>query len=100
MFRHIGIIPTPRGEKLRRVNSLALCPQLVQFTQCLQRAIPMIRELPKLLRRLLTDWLQLTIGHTLQGMMAVYNQADYEAERIECAETVERVILEIIGASA
>jgi integrase len=34
-----------------------------------------------------------TIGHTLQGMMAVYNQADYEAERIECAETVERAIL-------
>lgn len=37
-----------------------------------------------------------TIGHTLQGMMAVYNQADYEAERIECAATVERVILKTL----
>jgi integrase len=37
-----------------------------------------------------------TIGHTLQGMMKTYNQADYEAERIECAEAVEKAIMSMV----
>jgi integrase len=37
------------------------------------------------------------LNHRMQGMMAVYNHAEYEAERIECAKVVERKILEIIG---
>jgi integrase len=35
------------------------------------------------------------LGHTLQGVMAVYNRAEYEAERIAATETLERVLLEV-----
>lgn len=36
------------------------------------------------------------LNHTLQGVMADYNHAEYEAERIRCAETVEGVILKML----
>ena len=36
------------------------------------------------------------VGHTLQGVMAVYNRAEYEAERIDAMETLERVVLEVV----
>ncbi len=36
------------------------------------------------------------LNHRMQGVMAIYNHAEYEAERIECAHIVERVILEIV----
>jgi len=36
------------------------------------------------------------LSHILPGMMAVYNHAEYEKQRIECAETIERVIKDII----
>lgn len=32
------------------------------------------------------------LNHKLEGMLAVYNHAEYEAERIECAKTVEKYI--------
>jgi integrase len=37
------------------------------------------------------------LGHTLQGVMAVYNRAEYEAERVEATETLERVLLEVVS---
>jgi len=39
------------------------------------------------------------LNHSLQGVMATYNHAEYEADRIECAEVVENVILEVIHES-
>ncbi len=36
------------------------------------------------------------LNHKMEGMMAVYNHAEYEQERIEAAKTVEKAILEII----
>jgi len=36
------------------------------------------------------------LNHRMQGVMATYNHADYEAERIECAKTVEIVINDIL----
>lgn len=40
------------------------------------------------------------LGHTLQGVMAVYNRAEYEEQRIAAAETLERVVLEVVNADA
>ncbi|MCU7835334.1 MAG: integrase family protein [gamma proteobacterium symbiont of Taylorina sp.] len=37
------------------------------------------------------------VNHKLEGMLAVYNQNDYTDERIECAKTVEKIILEVIS---
>jgi len=37
------------------------------------------------------------LGHTLQGVMAVYNKAEYEAERIGAMQTLERVVLEVVN---
>lgn len=37
------------------------------------------------------------IGHQLQGMLRVYNRAEYEKERIEAAKILERVVLEIVA---
>lgn len=37
------------------------------------------------------------LNHKLEGMMAVYNHAEYEAERIECAIKVENSIINIIN---
>lgn len=37
------------------------------------------------------------LNHTLEGVMAVYNRAEYESERIEAAKVLEKVILEIIN---
>ncbi|MET0014369.1 MAG: integrase family protein [Sedimenticola sp.] len=39
------------------------------------------------------------LNHKLQGVMSVYNQAEYEKERIEAAKTVEKAILDIIADS-
>lgn len=36
------------------------------------------------------------LNHKMQGVMSVYNHAEYEAERIECAKAVEAGILKII----
>lgn len=36
------------------------------------------------------------IGHSLQGLMAVYNHAEYEKERIEAAVILERTVLDIL----
>lgn len=36
------------------------------------------------------------INHTLQGMMGIYNRADYESERIAAAQTLERVLLAVV----
>lgn len=38
-----------------------------------------------------------TLNHRMQGVMATYNHAEYEAERIKCAREVEKKILGIIG---
>jgi integrase len=38
------------------------------------------------------------LNHRMLGVMATYNHAEYEADRIQCAKVVERKILEIIGA--
>ena len=35
------------------------------------------------------------LNHKMQGVMAIYNRAEYEAERIECAEIVDAAIREI-----
>ena len=35
------------------------------------------------------------LNHTLEGVMAVYNRAEYEQDRIEAAKTLERVMLEV-----
>jgi len=36
------------------------------------------------------------LNHTMEGVMAVYNRAEYEQERIEAAETLERVMTEVV----
>ena len=36
-----------------------------------------------------------TVNHSLQGMLAVYNQHEYTAERIDAFKEMERLILEI-----
>lgn len=36
------------------------------------------------------------LNHTLEGVMAVYNRAEYEKERVVAAKTLERVMLGII----
>jgi len=36
------------------------------------------------------------LNHRMQGVMASYNHAKYEAERIECANIVEKFILDIV----
>jgi hypothetical protein len=33
----------------------------------------------------------------MQGVMAIYNHATYEAERIDCAEVVEKSVLKILA---
>jgi len=33
----------------------------------------------------------------MQGVMNVYNHAEYEEERMECARVVESTILQIVG---
>lgn len=38
------------------------------------------------------------LNHTLQGVMGTYNRAEYEAERIAAAETLERVLLAVVHA--
>jgi len=38
------------------------------------------------------------LNHQLQGVMSVYNHAEYEKERIEAAKVVEKAILGIISA--
>lgn len=38
-----------------------------------------------------------TINHRMQGVMATYNYAEYEEDRIKCAKTVEAVINQITG---
>jgi len=37
------------------------------------------------------------LNHRMSGMLAVYNHAEYEAERIEAAKAIEKKILEIIN---
>ena len=37
-----------------------------------------------------------TLNHRLQGIMATYNHAEYEDERIECAKIVDTVIQDIV----
>ncbi|MEJ1379337.1 MAG: integrase family protein [Candidatus Sedimenticola sp. (ex Thyasira tokunagai)] len=37
-----------------------------------------------------------TLNHKMQGVMSVYNRAEYEKERIECAKAVESAILKIL----
>ena len=37
------------------------------------------------------------LNHKMEGVMAVYNYAEYEPERIECAKVVERVICKKIN---
>jgi integrase len=37
------------------------------------------------------------LNHTLEGVMQVYNRAEYEQERIEAAKVLERILLEIAG---
>jgi integrase len=37
------------------------------------------------------------LNHKMPGVMAIYNHATYEAERIECARVVESTILQIVG---
>ncbi|MEJ1298269.1 MAG: integrase family protein [Candidatus Sedimenticola sp. (ex Thyasira tokunagai)] len=37
------------------------------------------------------------LNHKLQGVMGIYNQAEYENERIEAAIVLEKAILEIVG---
>jgi integrase len=36
------------------------------------------------------------LNHRMQGVMAVYNRAEYESERIECAKIVDTVIQDIV----
>jgi len=36
------------------------------------------------------------LNHRMQGVMATYNHAEYEADRIECAKVVEAAILKVI----
>lgn len=36
------------------------------------------------------------VNHKMEGMMAVYNHAEYMQERIDCAKVVEQIIKEII----
>ncbi|MCG7990597.1 MAG: integrase family protein [Candidatus Thiodiazotropha lotti] len=37
------------------------------------------------------------LNHRMQGVMSVYNHAEYEEERIECAKVVEAAIQKILG---
>ena len=37
------------------------------------------------------------LNHTLQGVMATYNRAEYEAERVNAAQELERVLLKVIA---
>jgi integrase len=37
------------------------------------------------------------LNHTMQGVMAVYNRAEYEAERIEAARTLEVALLRVVA---
>jgi len=37
------------------------------------------------------------LNHTLEGVMAVYNHAEYESERIDAANKLERVILAVVA---
>jgi integrase len=37
------------------------------------------------------------LNHTLEGVMAVYNHAEYEVDRIDAAKKLERVILEVVA---
>ena len=37
------------------------------------------------------------LNHTLEGVMAVYNRAEYAEERIEAAKVLEKVVLECAG---
>lgn len=37
------------------------------------------------------------LNHKMQGVMSIYNHAEYESERIECAEVVEQVILGVLA---
>jgi len=38
-----------------------------------------------------------SLNHKIQGVMGIYNQAEYEAERIQCAKVVESAILKMIN---
>lgn len=40
------------------------------------------------------------LNHKMQGVMAIYNHAEYETERIDCAEIVDAAIREITGEAA
>jgi len=37
------------------------------------------------------------LNHRMQGVMATYNHAEFEAERIECAKVVETALLKVIN---
>jgi len=37
------------------------------------------------------------LNHTLEGVMRVYNRAEYEKERIEAARVLERALLAVVG---
>jgi len=37
------------------------------------------------------------LNHTLQGVMATYNRAEYEAERVAAAQELERAILRVVA---
>jgi len=39
------------------------------------------------------------INHKLEGVMAVYNRAEYEKERVDAAKKMEKVILDLISGS-
>jgi hypothetical protein len=41
--------------------------------------------------------LERVLNHTLEGVMAVYNHAEYEVDRIDAAKKLERVILEVVA---
>lgn len=37
------------------------------------------------------------LNHVMEGVMAVYNHAEYEVERIDAAKRVEKIVLEIVN---
>jgi integrase len=37
------------------------------------------------------------LNHRMQGVMSIYNHAEYESDRTECANVVESVVLSIVG---
>ncbi|MBK6278476.1 MAG: hypothetical protein IPF57_10310 [Gammaproteobacteria bacterium] len=37
------------------------------------------------------------LNHTLEGVMAVYNHAEYEGDRIDAAEKLEQAIIAVIA---